>query len=330
MYQKTLHKGALGVGGVVLALGIMVSGLMAAPASADAWGWSWWKYAHAQEESASSTVAVTIQKYIDGSRATAQSADSLSFPMNASWDGGSGSYALSADNSYQAKTSQMEKGSDYSTHEVVGGSNVGASCTDDKPFALKGYTTGSTLAEAKAASMSTSSPSFTNLMSDRYVIVWNESCDDDSENPSTGDITGVVTGGTSEEEPGELAVTSIDAQDTSAVANGTFTDGWKYVFNITVPTDETGLAMKFEDWLHSNATNTIPVANNMRISSEQAASSSPVVLTAENTYSSPVLTMTEDLNPSMDGLQVKVLVEVAVPAGTLNGTYSTNYGVRSE
>lgn len=328
MHQETLHKGALGLGGIALAVGILLSGMVAAPSTADAGWWPWWKYAHAQEN-ASSTVDVTIQKYIDGSRATAGSADSLSFPMAASWNGGSGSYSLSAENSYEAKTNQMDKGSDYATNETFGGANVGETCDAGKPYALKGYTVGSTLEQAKTAAVSTSSPTFTNLQNDMYVIVWNESCDDD-ENPSTGDITGVVTGGSDEEEPGALAVTSIEAQDTTAVANGTFTDGWKYVFNITVPTDETGLAMKFEDWLHANATNTIPVANNMRISSEQAASSSPVVLTAENVYSSPVLNMTEDLDPSMDGLQVKVLVEVAVPAGTLNGTYSTNYGVRSE
>lgn len=318
-----------GIGGIVLALGIMLSSLIAVPAQADAWSWSWWKYAHAQEENASSTVAVTIHKYIDGSKATAQSADSLSFPMNASWDGGSGSYALSAENSYEAQTSEMDQGADYSTHEVVSGANVGASCTDGKPFALKGYSTGSTLAAAKDASMSSSSPSFTNLNSDRYVIVWNESCDDDAAT-TTGDLVGQVTGGSTGGENGELAVTSIEAEDTTAVANGTFTDGWKYRFHITLPSDENDLAMKFENWIHTNGSSTIPVANNMRISSAQASSTGPVVLSAANTYSSPNLAMITDLDPEEDGIQVEVLVEVAVPAGTLNGTYSTNYGVRSE
>lgn len=332
MQHNTMKVGMLGIGGIVLTLGILLSGFVAAPSTADAWSWPWWKYAHA-EENATSTVAVTIQKYIDGSRATAANADNLSFPMTASWDsngGGSGSYALTAGNSYEAKTSQMVEGSDYSTHEVLDGSTVGASCTDGKPFALKGYTTGATLNQAKAGTPATTSPSFNNLDDDMYVIVWNESCDDTG-TTTPNQITGEVTGGTSNEEPGELAVTSIQAQKTTAIANGTFTDGWRYIFNITVPTDEPDLAMKFENWLHSNASSTIPVANNMRISSEQTAtSSSPVVLTAANTYSSPLITLVDDLDSDKDGLQVQVLVEVAVPAGTLNGTYSTNYGVRSE
>lgn len=328
MHQETLHKGALGLGGIALAVGILLSGMIAAPSTADAGWWPWWKYAHAQEN-ASSTVDVTIQKYIDGSRATAGSADSLSFPMAASWNGGSGSYSLSADNSYEAKTNQMDKGSDYATNETFDGANVGATCDAGKPYALKGYTVGSSLAQAKDASVSSSSPSFTNLQSDMYVIVWNESCDDDTAT-TTGDLVGQVTGGSTGGEDGELAVTSIEAEDTTAVANGTFADGWKYRFHITLPSDESDLAMKFENWIHTNGSSTIPVANNMRISSAQASSTGPVVLSAANTYSSPSLAMITDLDPEEDGMQVEVLVEVAVPAGTLNGSYSTNYGVRSE
>lgn len=322
----------LSVGGIVLALGILLSGLMAAPSSADAWSWPWWKYAHA-EENATSTVAVTIQKYIDGSRATASSSDGLAFPMTASWDSngeGSGTYALNVGNSFEAKTSQMVKGSDYSTHELVDGSTVGGSCADGKPFALDGYSTGSTLNAAKTGTKSTTTPAFTDLMHDAYVIVWNTSCDGAS-TTTQNQLVGQVTGGSDgDDETGELKVTSIEAEKTTAIANGTFADGWKYVFHITVPTDEPDLAMKFANWLHSNGTSTIPVANNMRISSEQASSTSPVVLTAADTYSLPPLAMLTDLDSGTDGIQVEVLVEVAIPAGTLNGTYSTNYGVRSE
>jgi hypothetical protein len=31
----------------------------------------------------------------------------------------------------------------------------------------------------------------------------------------------------------------------------------------------------------------------------------------------------------MPGMQVQVKVEVAIPSGTVNGSYTTNYGVRS-
>lgn len=322
---------AVEIGAWALGACMLLSSVALIPQSAHAFWWPWWNQAHA-EENATSTVAVTIQKYVDGSRATTSSTDGVSFPMSASWDdngAGSGTYALNVGNSYQAMTSQMMEGADYSTHEILTGDTVGASCSDGKPFALEGYTKGSTLAAAEAGSPTTTAPSFTNLSDDAYVIVWNESCDGTS-TTTPGELVGEVTGGSTGDETGELAVTAIEAEKTTAVANGTFADGWKYIFKITVPTDEPNLAMKFDDWMHSSASSTIPVANNMRISSDQASSTSPVVLTAEDTYSSPALTMTGDLDSEEDGLQVEVLVEVAVPAGTLNGTYSTDYGVRSE
>ena len=68
----------------------------------------------------------------------------------------------------------------------------------------------------------------------------------------------------------------------------------------------------------------------MRISSAQADNGgATILLTAANTYSSPELTMTGDLDAGTDGLQVQVVVEVAVPSDTFNGTYSTSYGVRT-
>src|SRR3989344_1505074 len=143
---------------------------------------------------------------------------------------------------------------------------------DDEPYVLVGYSVGTTSAAAAAATVSTTTPSFTNLTSDQYVIVWNETCDD----------------------------------------------------------DETDLAMKFADWTQSGNDHILPVAGNMRISSDQASDSNLVVtLSAADTYSTPELTMTGDLNEDEEGLQVQVLVEVAVPSGTYNGTYSTNYGVRT-
>lgn len=319
----------MGLGAFTLALCALVFSFMAAPASAQAFWWPWWKHAHAQEDN---TVTVSIQKYIDGSLATSESGDGLAFPMNASWDdpdgigAGDGSYTLSADNSYKAETTEMQEGADYSTNERLTEANVGASCADGKPYALVGYTTGASLAAAQAGTATTTAPAFTNLTDDAYVIVWNETCDDNEE--PAGDLVGTVTGGV-DGDVGELTVTSIEAEDTTAVANGTFADGWKYVFKVTVPTDEPNVSMKFNDWLHSNGTNTIPVANNMRISSAQASATSTVLLTAEDTYSSPALTMVDDLDSGTDGIQVEVLVEVAVPAGTLNGTYSTDYGIQS-
>ena len=130
-------------------------------------------------------VTVTIVKYVDGVHATAGNANSLSFPINATWDAtnigaGSGSFALSTagfnnPNPYEATTAAMTSGADYSVSEDVTGSNVGASCADGKPFALGGYSTGSTEVAAVAAATS-SSAALTNITSDTFVIVWNKKC----------------------------------------------------------------------------------------------------------------------------------------------------------
>jgi hypothetical protein len=140
-----------------------------------------------------------------------------------------------------------------------------------------------------------------------------------------GQIGGTVIGGVG---AGVLTVTSIETVDSTATADGSFENGWKYVFNITLPTNETHLAMKFDNW--TMAGGTIPAANNMRISSSQANNAGATILVlAANTYTIPTLDMVVDLDPTLEGIQVKVTVEVAVPVGTTNGSYTTNYGVKS-
>lgn len=277
------------------------------------------------------TVTVTIVKYVDGEMADGESIDNESFAMVSSWDAdnigaGSGNYSLASTNStpYTAVTTEMSSGADYSTHEVAN-DRVGESCdAGDEPFAIGGYTSGNTLEEAENATLSDESPAFTNLTNDKYVIVWNDDCSTPED--AEGDLEGDVVDG-----EGELEVTSIETLDSTAVANGTYEDGWKYRFNITVPTDETGLAMKFSDWVKSgDAEETIAVANNMRISSEQDDHAGTVTVTAENTYTIPNLDMEDDLDAEEDGIQVQVLVEVKVPSGTENGSYSTDYGIRTE
>lgn len=126
------------------------------------------------------THTVTIHKYVEGAHATNSSADSLSFPMQSTWNAtnigaGSGSFAL-APSTYDAETSEMTEGASYSTNEDTSGPNVGASCADGKPFALMGYSTGDSESAAAAAPISSSSPALTNITSDKHVIVWNEDC----------------------------------------------------------------------------------------------------------------------------------------------------------
>jgi hypothetical protein len=265
------------------------------------------------------THTVTINKFVEGAPATGSSADFASFTMNATWDAenigaGSGQYALGASNTvpYQAMTAEMTAGADYSTSEVMN-STVAAACATGTPFALVGYTTGDSYAAAASGTPTTTAPSFTDIQSDKYVIVWNDDCSLPVE-PSNGN----------------LSVDSIETIDGNATDNGSFADGWEYAFNLTVPTDEPNIAMKFSNWLQNGGGDSIPVANNMRISSAQANNGgATILLTAADTYSSPELHMVTDLNPSLPGLQVRVIVEVAIPEGTDNGSYTTNYGVRS-
>lgn len=341
MKLATIKTGLFGSGALLLAASIVISGLMLSPSSASAHWWPWGhNHANAQETDDNETVNVTIHKYIDGEMATSENADGKAFPMNASWDDpdglgkGSGGFELSADTSpaYQAMTEDLQVGADYSVSETLDGDTVAASCDSDHPYALVGYSIGATAEAATTADSSTDAPAFTGLGEDQHVIVWNKSCaddDDDTHATSSGSLSGEVTGGSSDDDPGDLSVTSVDAEKTTAVANGEFADGWKYVFNITVPSDEPNLAMKFADWMQTDGDHTLPVADNMRISSDQASSSSAVTLTADDTYSSPALMMTGDLDTEKDGMQVQVLVEVAVPADTYNGTYSTTYGVQT-
>ncbi len=267
------------------------------------------------------TVQVFITKFINGQQATAQNASSSVFTMNASWNdtegigSGSGTYELTAP-TYNTQTINFNDGADYATSEVTG-TNVGTSCAAGKPFALSGYKYGESLAAASSSAATTTAPSFTNIQTNKYVIVLNVTC-------ATGVIIGDVVG-----DQGTLAVTSIDAVDTSATADNSYENGWKYVFHITVPTDESNIAMKFSDW--TAGLNTIPAGNNMRISSAQADNGgATITVLAADTYTIPNLHMTTDLNPALAGIQVEVSVEVKVPVGTPNASYSTNYGVKSE
>jgi len=278
-------------------------------------------------QSATSTVTVTVEKFIQGVMATAQTAKNASFPMTATWDAdntgsGTGSYVLNGTSSvpYRAVTAAMTRGADYETRELVNGNVVGAQCATGKPFALQGYTSGDTRAAAMAATPSMAKPSFTNLQHDKFIIVWNRDCA-----LPEGQISGDVVGS-----DGVLEVTSIEMIKTTAIANGSFGDGWKYIFHITAPMSEQNLAMKFNNWLRTGGNGTIPVAGNMRISSPQANNGgATILLTGANVYSTPNLRMVGDLNPAMDGRQVLVTVEVAVPNGTPNGSYTTSYGVQS-
>lgn len=134
--------------------------------------------------------------------------------------------------------------------------------------------------------------------------------------------------GTTTPDMGTLAVTSIEQIQSVATAGGGYGQGWAWTFRITVPSNEQNVQLKFADWSLSSGTGTISVANNMRVSSQQAATATPVTLTAGDTYSA-AMTIAGDMDANVPGRQIEVKVEMQVPSGTANGSYTTNYGVKS-
>jgi hypothetical protein len=276
-------------------------------------------------------VKVTILKYINGGLATATSGNNKDFTMNATWNAanigsGSGQFTLSPNGfggstvPYQAVTTNMSSGASYSVNEVMN-SNTATSCTTNgAPYAQAGYSYGDTQAAAQAATQTMTAPSLTNITSDKYIIVWNTDCS------NNGQIGGTVTGGASS----ILKVNSVDVVKGTATADGTFANGWKYVFHITAPTNETKVSLKFGDWTQTGGSGTIAVANNVRISSAQANNNGATILTtAANTYPSTSLNLTTDLDPTTPGIQADITVEAAIPSSALNGSYTTSYGLQS-
>ncbi len=203
------------------------------------------------------------------------------------------------------------------------------SCDGTHPYALAGYTSGDTMGEAASGTPTMTPPYFANMTGSKFVIVWNTTCAVTSGDNGNGSSSGTISGDVTGSGAGVLHVDSIDVMKNQATADGTFANGWEYIFNLTIPTNEPNVAMKFANWLSNDASSTIPVANNMRISSAQADATSTVTVTAANTYTTPALHMVQDIDPSTPGLQVRVEVDVAVPPSTQNGTYTTNYGVQT-
>jgi hypothetical protein len=146
-------------------------------------------------------ITVTIDKFVDGTMATATSADSNAFPMTESYTiGGTpgvSAYTLSptginSDNAYEAVTSPLDASSTYTTNEDTTGAIVAPDCSMGDPYMLAGYTTGDTFAAAEAATPSMTPPTFTNLASSEFVIVWNTTCATPAVNPTTDAATGIT------------------------------------------------------------------------------------------------------------------------------------------
>ncbi|GEM_PF-6451792 len=156
---------------------------------------------------------VTIDKFIDGAKATETNVNGVTFPMTSSWFGvadladGSGTYTLSpsgwnSSNPYEAITDPLTS---YSTNENTTGPVVGSDCISGAPFALVGYSSGLTLVDATNAAQNTTSPNFTDLANNEYVIVWNKTCSTSTSTPTvvhtiiyTAGANGTLTGSTTQ------------------------------------------------------------------------------------------------------------------------------------
>ncbi|MEK7194903.1 MAG: Ig-like domain-containing protein [Patescibacteria group bacterium] len=125
-------------------------------------------------------------------------------------------------------------------------------------------------------------------------------------------------------------VTNITAVKTFAIADGTYANGWEWVFEATLPVSEASVSMKFADWV--SGSNTIPAASNIRYFSSQSSDvfdeTTASVIGAADTYGDP-MNMNADLDLSKVGRQVQIHVQVKVPVGSAAGSYSTSYGIKS-
>ncbi|MBP9817260.1 hypothetical protein KBC75_00700 [Candidatus Shapirobacteria bacterium] len=140
-----------------------------------------------------STLKVHILKYLDGTKASALSANNYLFPMTATWlasnlNGGlsaSGNYVLGnnfggAVDLYGADTAIMNAPADYTTSELTNVTSAVVadknSCTPGK-YLLNGYRTSAlSFADAALNPLLAIAPVFTGITTDRYIIVDNSHC----------------------------------------------------------------------------------------------------------------------------------------------------------
>jgi hypothetical protein len=142
--------------------------------------------------------------------------------------------------------------------------------------------------------------------------------------------TSTTTPSTSTSTPA-LALVGIDTIQGNATADGTFANGWEWVLHLTMPDSESHFAMKFGGFTSSSSSSTIPALGNIRIYSPQSqtASTTGSTFTMSGTGYSQDMMLSGDTSASTAGRQIDVHVQVAVPAGTANGNYTTTFGALS-
>ncbi|HEV3245088.1 MAG TPA: IPT/TIG domain-containing protein [Candidatus Paceibacterota bacterium] len=122
-----------------------------------------------------------------------------------------------------------------------------------------------------------------------------------------------------------LAIDSITTNQSSGIADNTFTDGWQWTIHFTVPDNENAFRIRFSDW--GNASNSFATANDVQVyspESSNASSSGSALLETGNGYSD-WLYLTGDTATTTAGRQIDLVVQVKIPFGTANGSYSSNF-----
>jgi IPT/TIG domain len=116
-----------------------------------------------------------------------------------------------------------------------------------------------------------------------------------------------------------LAIDNTTSIQSSGVADNTFADGWEWDVNFSIPVTQNAFRIRFSDW--GNASSSFPTADDVQIWSPQstnATSSSSAILETGNGYSGWLYfpTGTNDID---------VMVNVKIPFGTANGSYSSDF-----
>ena len=127
--------------------------------------------------------------------------------------------------------------------------------------------------------------------------------------------------------------TSVQTLKSYATADGTFTNGWQFKFNVTVnASTETFLKMKFADWTGGS---TLGAAANMKIALTDdvaGVQAGTAGVSIGNLYATQAdgdsLSLTDE-DASVGGIQETIYVYVKVPSGSSGGSYSTSYGIKT-
>ncbi len=126
---------------------------------------------------------------------------------------------------------------------------------------------------------------------------------------------------------GSLAVDHVSLTKSVATKDDEFDDGWAWTFEVTVPDTETDLQMSFDDFTGPGS---LPAAGNIEFYSEQS-DSDPIIISAAGAGSewSDVMNVTGDLDEDTPGRQIEIIVKAKVPAETVDGSYSTSFGIQT-